>query len=60
VGPVPPTPVETLEVPDMAHRLTSMRRDVQTPDLLRREYRDLRECIDASAVVTENQAMQSS
>jgi len=44
----------------MAHRLTSMRRDVQTPDLLRREYRDLRECIDASAVVTENQAMQSS
>jgi len=60
VGPLPPTPVETLDDLDIAHRLRSMLTDEQTPDLLRRVYRDLRECIDASAVVTEDQAVQNS
>ena len=60
VGPLPPTPVETLEGLDIAHTLRLMLMAEQTPDLLRRVYRDLRECIDASALSTEDQAVQSS
>ena len=60
VGPLCPLPIETLDDLNIAHRLRSMLTEEQTPGLLRRVYRDLRECFDASAVVTEDQAVQSS
>ena len=54
VGPLPPTPVETLDDLDIAHRLRLILTDERTPDLLRRVYRELRECIDTSALINED------